>query len=375
MPGKKYKVEQSFYSLLRAGLWETEVQLLPYGEIDFSEILQMAEEQSVVGLFAAGIEHISDMKPAKKDVLQFIGRCVQLEQRNQAMNYFIGVMVEKMRETGIFTLLVKGQGIAQCYSRPLLRSSGDIDFFLDAENYEKAKAYLLPLSVSSEEENAVAKHLGITIDPWVVELHGTLRCDLSDKMDRLIDVVQDDTFKRGGIRVWHNDGTDVFLPSADNDVIFIFTHFLKHFFKGGIGLRQIADWCRLLFKYHDTIDERLLKNRLIMMGMLSEWKAFAAFAVDFLGMPKSSMPMYNASVKWRRKASRINSFILQVGNFGHNRDISYYDKYPFLIRKTISWKRRTSDAFFYLTVFPLDSVRFYARTLIKGFSAAAKGIG
>lgn len=84
------------------------MRLSPYGEIDFAEVLRLSEEQSVVGLVVAGIEHITDGKPQKKDVLQFIGRTVQLEQRNQAMNYFIGVMVEKMREAGIYTVLVKG---------------------------------------------------------------------------------------------------------------------------------------------------------------------------------------------------------------------------------------------------------------------------
>ena len=109
MQGKKYNTEQAFFALVRAGLWEKEVQLVPYGEIDFSEVLRLSEEQSVVGLVAAGIEHIVDRKPQKKDVLQFIGRTVQLEQRNQAMNYFIGVMVEKLRDAGIYTVLVKGQ--------------------------------------------------------------------------------------------------------------------------------------------------------------------------------------------------------------------------------------------------------------------------
>ena len=79
MQEKRYKVEQAFFALLRAGLWEKEVQLLPYGEVDFAEVLELAEEQSVVGLVAAGIEHITDGRPAKKDVLQFIGRTVQLD--------------------------------------------------------------------------------------------------------------------------------------------------------------------------------------------------------------------------------------------------------------------------------------------------------
>ena len=110
--------QRAFFALLRAGLWEKDVRLVPYVEMDFSAILDLAEEQSVVGLLAAGIEHVVDGRPAKMDVLQFIGRTVQLEQRNQAMNYFIGVMTEKMTEAGIRSVLVKGQG-----GRPVLRTS------------------------------------------------------------------------------------------------------------------------------------------------------------------------------------------------------------------------------------------------------------
>ena len=75
MQEKKSKVEQAFFELVTAGLWEKEVQLAPYVEIDFSAILDLAEEQSVVGLLAAGIEHVTEGRPAKKDVMQFIARC------------------------------------------------------------------------------------------------------------------------------------------------------------------------------------------------------------------------------------------------------------------------------------------------------------
>lgn len=81
----------------------------------------------MLGLVLAGLER-SDVKPPKPVLLQWIGEVQMLEQRNQAMNYFIGVVVEKMREAGIETLLLKGQGVAQCYVRPLWRSCGDVDF-------------------------------------------------------------------------------------------------------------------------------------------------------------------------------------------------------------------------------------------------------
>ena len=51
--------------------------------------------------------------------------------------------------------------MAQCYERPLWRSCGDVDFFLDDENYEKAKGFLKPLAASVEEEYVREKHLGM----------------------------------------------------------------------------------------------------------------------------------------------------------------------------------------------------------------------
>ncbi len=350
---------QAFFALVRAGLWEQEVQLAPYGEIDFAEMLRLSEEQSVVGLVAAGIEHITDGKPQKKDVLQFIGRTVQLEQRNQAMNYFIGVLVEKMREAGIYTVLVKGQGVGQCYERPLWRSCGDVDLFFDAENYERAKWFLSPLAVEVEPEEKRKKHLAMTIDPWVVELHGLMPTEISERINSCVERVQSDIFAGGGVRVWKNDGADVPLPSPDNDVIIVFTHFLQHFFVGGVGLRQICDWCRLLWTYRERIDRDLLLRRLQEMGIVSEWKAFGAFAVEWLGMPVEAMPLYSPEASWRRRAKRIGRVVLDAGNFGHNKDNSYRSKYPKPMEKSITFFRRLGEYGRLFLIFPADAPKFF----------------
>lgn len=313
------------------------------------------------------------MKPAKKDMLQFIGRTVQTEQQNQAMNYFIGVLVDKMRAEGISVVLVKGQGVAQCYERPMWRSCGDIDFLLDKDNFEKALSFLAPLAQNVDRETSYSHHIGMTIDPWVVELHGSLRCGLSPKMDRVIDELQAESCGRGNVRIWKDGETDVLLPGVNNDILFIFTHFLKHFYKGGIGLRQICDWCRLIWKYRSAIDVRLLESRLQRMGLMTEWKAFGAFAVEYLGMPVEAMPLYSADAIWKRKAARICSFVMEVGNFGHNRDTSYYSKYPFFIRKTISMGWRIGDLVRHARIFPLDSLRFFPKIMFDGMRSAVKG--
>lgn len=363
---------QAFFALLRAGLWSKEIRLLPFGMVDFTRLLDIAQEQSVVGLIAAGIEQVSDTKVAKKDVLQFVGQSLQLEKKNIAMNSFIESLVDKLRNAGVYMLLVKGQGIAQTYEKPLWRSCGDIDLFLDRENYKKALDVLSPMALSIDEENPVSLHIGMTIEPWVVELHGTLRSGIGKRIDREIDAIQEATFMEGRVRVWKNGETDVYLPSPDNDVIFVFTHILQHFFKGGIGLRQVCDWCRLLWTYRSEIDRWLLYDRIRKMGILTEWESFAALAVDRLGMPGEAMPLYSSKRKWSRKAERVLSFMMETGNFGHNRNRSYYEKYPVFVYKAISLWRNTSDSLRHFMIFPKDAARVWFIRLKEGVVQVVK---
>ena len=366
---------QAFFALLRAGLWENEVRLSQYKDIDFYAVYKLAKEQSVVGLIAAGIEHESDVKVPQNYALEFAGTALQLEQRNLAMNKFIAEMVGKMHETNIYTLLVKGQGIAQCYERPSWRAAGDIDLFLNDDDYDKAVEWFSARgSIKYDEESKYKKHVAVRINDWDIELHGTLRGELGNRIDKVIDTVQEDTFKNGHVRVWNNGVTDVIIPNADNDVIFVFTHILQHFFRGGIGLRQICDWCRLIWTYRDTLDRELLSKRLSVMGVMSEWHSFAVLAVDMLGMPEKTMPFYSPAAKWKRKSERILLYILKVGNFGQNRDIRYKEQYPYFVRFMISFHRRTDDFLRQAMVFPIDALRAYMHLWGNGFAAIYKRI-
>ena len=349
----------AFYALLRAGLWENSVRLSQFSPIDFDALYKLAEEQSVVGLIAAGLEHVEDMTLAKQQVMPFMKRVIALESRNASMNSFIANLFTKLQDAGIRALLVKGQGIAQCYERPQWRSAGDVDFFLDEYNYNRAKNLLIPWASHVDREVIHCLHLGMTIDSWTVELHGTMHTELSFRLNRSIDAIQQDIFQNEGVRIWRNGQVDVLLPSPDNDALLIFTHYIQHFFVGGVGLRQISDWCRLLWTYRDQIDKERLRNRLEEMGLFSEWKAFAHFAVHWLGMPTEAMPFYSTSSWLFRKSRRICRLILKTGNFGHNLDHSYRYRYPKPVEKTITFFRRCGEFFSLSLIFPADGPRFF----------------
>lgn len=359
-------ITNAFLALVRAGLWEENVQLLEYGDINYKEIYRLAEEQTVVGLVAAGLEHVSDSIVPKEDKLLFVGHTLQLEQRNKVMNGFIAQLFRELECRRVYPVLVKGQGIAQCYERPLWRTSGDVDLFLCDSNYKKAVSFLTSIATQIGEEEKDKKHIPFTIKNWEVELHGTLRCGLGKRAESVIEEVQDAIFHKGKVRTWLNGTIQIPLPKEDEDTILVFSHILQHFFTEGIGLRQICDWCRLLCKYNDTLDCDLLESRIRKMGLLSEWKAFASLAVNTLGMPEKMMPLYSPEPKWKRKAQRVFEFVLKTGNFGKNRDASYRDKYSYLVFKMISLFRHTNDTITRFLIFPLDAFKSWWLMMREG---------
>ena len=368
--------QKVFFELLRAGLWEKEARLSQFHSIDYTAILKIAEEQCVVGLITAGLEKVTDIKVPKSELLQFIGSTLQIEEQNKSLNDYIARLIDSLRKEDVYAVLVKGQGVAQCYEKPLWRTSGDVDLLLSRSNYEKAKELLIPQAIDVECEYKSFKHIGFTMkDGFMVELHGTLHSRLSRRVDRVIDEAQRDVFYGGNVRSWQNGGTTVFLPSPDNAVIFVFTHILHHFYIEGIGLRQICDWCRLLWTYRDSLNIGLLESRLREAGLMTEWKAFAALVVEYLGMDIEAVPFYSSRSqdvqKFKKKAERIMVFVLETGNMGHNRSIKW-SKYR-LVQKLQSAWRKMCDLCRLSSVFPLDSIRFFCHLILQGVRNAIKG--
>ena len=359
--------QKTFFELLKAGLWgDGNPDIRIDGTTDWNYMYRLAQEQSVQGIVLRGLEELRakgiELSVPKVLLLQWIGEVQVIEQRNKEMNVFVADLIEKLRKEDIYAILVKGQGIAQCYEKPLWRASGDVDLLLSDSNYDRAKEVLLPLATDIEQEFAHFKHLGMTIKDWVVELHGTLHSRLSKRVDRMIDKMQGNVFFGGNVRSWDNNGAQVFLPAPNEDVIFVFTHILHHFYIEGVGLRQICDWCRLVYTYRDSLNYGLLESRIREAGLLSEWKAFYNLASRYLGMPDLDGSIMACDSQFDKKADRIMEFVMETGNFGHNR---HYTE-----GKLRSLWHKTKDFARHAQVFPLDSIKFYFHFVGDGIKVA-----
>ena len=322
---------KAFLELVKAGLWGNGNPDIRIDETtDWQEVYRLATEQSVPGLVLDGLEH-SDVKPPQLLLLQWIGEVQMTEQRNKAMNQFVAELVEKMRAADIYSILVKGQGVAQCYEKPLWRPSGDVDLLLSEVNYKKAKELLLPLSSSNKNEERYSQHLGMSIGQWYVEIHGSLRTGLSVIVDKEVDAAQDSVYIGGNVRSWDNNGTLVSLPAPTEDVFLVFTHFIKHFYKEGMSLRQLCDWCRLLWTYRESLNYELLESRITKSGLMGEWMAFYNLANRYLGMPDLNSRLMAHNSRFDKKAEKLMEFIL--GGYSENKI-----KDTLQIAKIFPWK-------------------------------------
>lgn len=355
MMNKDYPLD-AFLSLIRGGLWEQSVTLARYPELDWRIILQLAKDQTVVGLLGAGLEHLSDVKVPVSVAKDCLGLVMGIEMRNRKMNGLLVSQARAFSVNHVTALVLKGQGVAQCYERPLWRQPGDIDWLTDGDGYERGKALLLQNADSPHMEYGDLKHYGMRFGDIEVELHGTTHTDLSRQIDYHLDEMQHQLFENLQFRHWDCSGLQILLPDPNFDAIFIFTHFVHHFYHGGVGLRQICDWTRFLHVFSDKLDRDYLKDHLEIMDLMTEWKAFGSLSVSFLGLDPSKMPFYEPG--YETKAKRIVRYIVRTGAFGHKTGIRQPKYKNYLHRKLVAFIYRARDIIQVFRVFPPQSLKY-----------------
>lgn len=402
-----------FFCLLRAGLWNKEDQSWIFQEkegkeekksqrVDWQEIYKLAVEQTVAGYVAAGVDKFIYLCAQKKEAPYSVetnrgdlsGSILHSQDatrnlvpekvinvfnnmkfstglRNFKINSFLAGLIKYMNDSGIEPLLLKGQGVAQNYIYPEIRQAGDIDLLLNGEDYKKAVDLLEPKAGRLEKERHSILHYGMHFGDMEVELHGTVNSNFGKRFNSHLDDMQAKMFERKDFRYWLCEGINIPIPSANFDSVFIFTHFLDHFYFGGLGLRQICDWAMFLHNNRDFIDKESLQKDIISLGLMKEWKSFGCFVVKYLGLPENEMPFYDGS--FLKNSDKIRDFLFESGNFGRSFQRKDYSHKPYIIRKSMSLFVKGWDIINKFSIFPRNTIRFLLSFLRMGFSAAVRG--
>ena len=313
-------LEQSILlELCRCALWGTrpEINAEAGTKPDWSKAMKLAQQQTLLGLMAKAMPAVDrEMQPDEELKKKLLSKAFMIHQSHLLLNRTIASLKQMMDEAGIDTVLFKGQGLAQNYPDPFSRCCGDIDLYVGERNFLKAMDLLEPEVRHDVRDYTFAKHFNYTMDGVSIEIHKIAEILPRRKAHKRYQEWTVNCLDSSKVDSIELAGTQVNIPPAHFNVIYVMNHTWHHFLNGGIGLRQLCDWSLLLHKHHAEIDQDYLKEKLESFDLIRAWKILGCLVVKYLGLPEQECPLYDES--YSKKADIVLDFIWEEGNFGHH---------------------------------------------------------
>ena len=337
-----------------AGLWGTEVRETDFRDaaIDWESVVEMAVAHTVSGIVGHAMSKLPNDIVPRKIYLSLLRDVAEIEDMNKRLNALIPSLFHAISTLGVRAWLLKGQGVAQNYIDPLKRQPGDIDVLIpNANDYETVRTAFLKHLTADQigNDNPSTKTLEFTHKGIYVELHGRVVAEVNRRCQEHFPAFLQ-RYEQADTRNWNGAP----LPPPMFDAIFIFEHTVRHYFGGGIGLRQVCDWMRFMHVHHAEIDRTDLAESLDTLGLRKIWNAFTAMAVDELGCTPDCLFFYDK--KYSKRGRHLLRNILRAGNFGYHDDrTKSHSRFYYVRRFRAFWGHLQMKAD-NLTIFPAESI-------------------
>lgn len=276
-------------SLLRHSLLGKQIDSSLFASMtneDWRKLYEVSQKQGV-GAFA--LEALKDMnlKPAKALLLKWISLSIVIEKNYKRQERAATALAGKFAESGIRTLVLKGLAISKCYPIPHYRQCGDADIFL-VKGKENA----------CEQGNKIVEALGIVVNRdyyknssftlkglhvenhrFCTQIRGSKR---TKRLERILEAM---LFLEGTEQI---GDTNMEVPCAMFNALFLTEHAKNHFLREGISLRHICDWMMFKRKYAEDVDWELFEETVRDFGLLRFAKSMNHLA-DFIAYGKEKV--------------------------------------------------------------------------------------
>lgn len=304
-----------FFQVLRYSIGISDEMPSGVSPGEWGTIYELARQQALLGVVFYGIQRNHAEKPDKKLLLQWFTISERIKQGNENANRAAVKVRQFFQENGFRTCILKGQGNALSYFDPYIRTSGDIDVWVEGGEekvLEFARRYVADSKVCYHHID-FRKFDGVEAE---VHYRPSFMTNLihNRRMQRWFERVADEQF---GHEVELPGGVGkVCVPTAGFNRIYQMAHISMHVIKEGIGLRQLLDYYFVLqqgfTEEERRHDEQLLKD----FGLYKIASAVMYVLKEILDM-EPSMMIVPAN---ERLGKFLMDEILLAGNFGQ------YDK-------------------------------------------------
>lgn len=223
-------------------------------DFDFSKGVKTARRHKIEVMFYYGALNcgFGQDEPLMQDLFMLV--CVNIAANAQQI-YSIKEIFSAFDEQEIDYLPLKGVLLKNIYPKPEMRSMGDADILIKTEQYDNIRPIMLKLGykeVIESDHELIWNKNNINI-----ELH-----------KRLIPSYNKDYYSYFGDG-WSlaklKNGTSYSMTDEDQ-LIYLFTHFAKHYRDAGIGIKHMTDlW--VYRKSKPLLDEKYIKKELTALQL------------------------------------------------------------------------------------------------------------
>ena len=305
-----------FFELLRIALGRQEKLSRTPSEQEWSDLYEMAKEQTLLGVLYEGLCRLSsDQKPPHQLLINWHASVQKIILDNKRLNHDTVWVSQRWQKLGYRNVILKGQGNALLYPDPKMRIPGDIDIWLDGDRREIAayiRSHFPKLEVTRiEMEFPVRKDTPIEVH----FLPSFLYNPFTDRKMQQYFRIQLANPKQVELP---GEGT-ISIPNDEMNLVFQLSHIYRHLFYEGIGLRQLVDYYYLLQRLIIPGDDTLRQKVLPVIRQL-RLQDFAGALMWLLGevfhLPEEQM-LVRAD---ERRGRFLLGEVMRAGNFGHADD-------------------------------------------------------
>ncbi len=313
MPAPMTDAQRAMLALLANALFDRPLPELP------DDPGQLVREANLQGVFLLAMKNTRlDSYPAdlreeiRVSIKKYLSDNLRLDRAHASLSGLL-------ETAGIPHTLIKGYACALWYPDPELRQTGDIDFYVDPQDLERAEALLAAEGFTPEKLSHKIHHVYIK-DGCRYELHfgipGVPEGAAGDRCRAYFEDMTDRSVLRqtpfGPMRV----------PAPFHHGLILLLHTAHHLTHSGVGLRHLCDWAVFRAKMPEEVWRKTFEEPLRTLGLWRFARCLTDLSARYLGCPASPAEPVDAAI-----ADGLLADALDGGNLGQKNVVRSREAY------------------------------------------------
>ena len=271
------KSQSALLSLLGHNLFGAPLNLEE--NIDFSEVFCEGRAQAVVLCAFQNYKNLPIDEKTRADLQSYIKSitltnmlCFKNHSRLHAL----------MEKNDISYCAIKGAASAHYYPDPLMRSMGDVDFFVEGDDVDKALEIFDSMGFERSETNH-RYHVSVSKGNSHFEVHfkpiGGYEGEVGERVQECWRGICDNSV------MIDDEIVQCKIPDTFTHGFILLTHLQSHLLSEGVGLRHLCDWAVFANRFSNEEFVEIFEQKLKKVGIWRLAQLLSLASHRSLGMP------------------------------------------------------------------------------------------